>query len=461
MVRHTSGYVCVAAGGGRPRPARAAADDHDQRGPQAARPTPSRVDARDGVSTGISAADRARTIRLLADSDDRAGRPHPPRPRRSRCAPARAACCAAPGHTEAAVDLARLAGLRAGRRRSASSCNDDGSMARCRQLREFADEHGLALISIADLVAYRRRTEKQVERGRRDAPAHRARRVPRASATGRPVDGTEHVALVMGDIGDGDGRAGARALRVPDRRRVRLAALRLRPAARRGAARASPSEGRGVVLYMRGHEGRGIGLCTSCRPTSCRTPAATPSTPTSSSGLPADARDYGTGAQILADLGVRTMRLLTNNPAKRAGLEGYGLRDRRPRAAADRAPPPENLRYLRDQARPDGPRPAGLRDAGRRTAARGRHEVGTHERRPERPTPSTSRAPPSCSVARRRRAWHEPVMRRRCSPAPMRALDDARRRRADGRPRPRRLRAAGRGAGAGARRTTPSSRSAS
>ena len=206
-------------------------------------------------------------------------------------------------------------------------------MARGDELRVFADEHDLALISIADLIAYRRRFEKLVERVAVGAGAAALRRVHRGRLLvqlrpprARRVRLRRHRRR--------RGRAGAGALRVPDRRRVRLAALRLRPAAGRRAGRGRPRGPRASSSTSAGTRAAGSACCTSCRPTSCRTPASDTLDANLELGLPADARDYGTGAQILVDLGVRSMRLLTNNPAKRAGLEGYGLRDHRPRAAA-------------------------------------------------------------------------------------------------------------------------------
>ena len=226
-------------------------------------------------------------------------------------------------------------------------------MMRLPDLEKFAAEHDLALITIADLIAYRRRTEQQVERV---AEARLPTEHGEFTAVGYRAahDGAEHVALVYGDLGDGAGRAGPGALRVPDRRRVRLAALRLRPAAGRGAAPGSPPRAAAWCSTCAGTRGAASGCCTSCRRTSCRTCGRDTVDANLDLGLPADARDYGTGAQILYDLGVRSMRLLTNNPAKRAGLEGYGLTDHRPRGAAGPAAPGERA-LPAHQAGPDGP----------------------------------------------------------------------------------------------------------
>ena len=279
------------------------------------------ADARAGVTTGISAAERARTIRLLADPGAKAEdltRPGHVFPLRAK----EGGVLRRPGHTEAAVDLARLAGLRPAAA-IGELVNDDGSMRRLPELEEFAAAHGLTLISIADLVAHRMRTERQVHRV---AEARLPTRHAEFTAMGydSDLDDTEHVALVLGEIGDGDDVLvrvhsecltgdvfGSQRCDCGPQLDASLAAV--------------AAEGRGVVLYMRGHEGRGIGLLHKLQAYQLQDLGADTVDANLRLGLPADARDYGTGAQILVDLGVRTMRLLTNNPAKRAGLEGYGL----------------------------------------------------------------------------------------------------------------------------------------
>ncbi|HUR13739.1 MAG TPA: bifunctional 3,4-dihydroxy-2-butanone-4-phosphate synthase/GTP cyclohydrolase II [Mycobacteriales bacterium] len=300
------------------------------------------VDAREGVTTGISAADRAHTIQLLADSDTSPYdlvRPGHVFPLRAKAG----GVLRRPGHTEAAVDLARLAGLRP----AGVICEivkADGTMARLPELRDFADTHGLALISIADLIAFRRRTEKQVVRVA-EAKIPTAHGEFTAVGYESVLDRTDHVALVRGDIGDGEGvlvRVHSECLTgdVFGSRRCDCGP-QLDAALRRVA-----EEGRGVVLYVRGHEGRGIGLMHKLQAYQLQDTGHDTVDANLELGLPADARDYGTGAQILVDLGIRTMRLLSNNPAKRAGLEGYGLeivgREPLPVHAT-----PENLRYLR------------------------------------------------------------------------------------------------------------------
>jgi 3,4-dihydroxy 2-butanone 4-phosphate synthase/GTP cyclohydrolase II len=341
MIRYTSGVICVPMEG-------AALDRLDV--PMMARRNTERmhtaftvsVDARDGISTGISAADRARTIRLLADpgcGPDDLTRPGHVFPLRY----AEGGVLRRAGHTEASVDLARLAGLQP----AAVICevvNDDGTMKRLPDLVRFAAEHGLALISIADLIGYRQRVETQVERVVEA-------RLPTRYGTFRAVgyrsvlDGREHLALLTGDLGDGEDvlvRVHSECLTGDV-----FGALRCDCGPQLDAALAAvAAEGRGVVLYVRGHEGRGIGLLHKLQAYRLQDGGIDTVDANLSLGLPADARDYGTGAQILVDLGVHTMRLLSNNPAKRAGLEGYGLRvlGRVPLAVQ---PNPENLRYLR------------------------------------------------------------------------------------------------------------------
>ncbi|WP_182357160.1 bifunctional 3,4-dihydroxy-2-butanone-4-phosphate synthase/GTP cyclohydrolase II [Tomitella gaofuii] len=343
MVRYTSGYLCVPLTGADcerlalPPMYTVNQDKHGT----AYTVT---VDAREGVTTGISAADRARTMRMLADGD--AGAEDFTRP--GHVVPLRAkegGVLRRPGHTEAAVDLAALAGLRpAGAICEIVSQKDDGEMARADELRVFADEHELAMISIADLISWRRKHEKHVKRVA-DA------RIPTAHGPFRAVgyesvhDDVEHVALVCGDIGDGADvlvRVHSECLTGDVFGSLRCDCGPQLDAAMQMVA----AEGRGVVLYMRGHEGRGIGLMHKLQAYQLQDAGRDTVDANLELGLPADARDYGLGAQILVDLGVQSMRLLTNNPAKRVGLGGYGL------AITERVPMPvrataENLRYLR------------------------------------------------------------------------------------------------------------------
>ena len=342
MVRYTSGYICVPL----------TEDDcdrlelppmyHTNQDKRGTAYTVS-VDARDGVTTGISAHDRAHTMRLLASAESTAvdfTRPGHVVPLRAKAG----GVLRRPGHTEAAVDLCRLAGLRpAGVLCEIVSEKDVEDMARLDELEVFAAEHGLTLISIADLIAYRRRTERQVERVA-------AARIPtpfgefRSYGYRSTLDGTDHIALVKGDIGDGQDVLvrvhsecltgdvfGSQRCDCGPQLHAALAAV--------------AAEGRGVVLYVRGHEGRGIGLMHKLQAYELQDAGRDTVEANLDLGLPADARDYGTGAQILADIGIKSMRLLTNNPSKRAGLEGYGL------SVVGRVPLPvrvtaDNLRYL-------------------------------------------------------------------------------------------------------------------
>jgi 3,4-dihydroxy 2-butanone 4-phosphate synthase/GTP cyclohydrolase II len=342
MVRYTSGYICV--------PLTEADCDrldlppmfHTNQDRRGTAYTVS-VDAIDGTSTGISAHDRAMTMRALADpASTREGftRPGHIVPLRARAG----GVLRRPGHTEAAIDLCQLAGLApAGVLCEIVSAKDVEGMARLEELEVFAAEHDLALISIADLIAYRRRTETQVERVA-EARIPTAHGEFRAVGYRSTIDGIEHIALVRGDLADGDDvlvRVHSECLTgdVFGSQRCDCG-----PQLDAGLA-AVAAEGRGVVLYVRGHEGRGIGLMHKLAAYQLQDEGQDTVDANVSLGLPSDARDYGTGAQILADLGVRSMRLLTNNPDKRAGLEGYGL------SISGRVPVPvritaDNLRYL-------------------------------------------------------------------------------------------------------------------
>jgi 3,4-dihydroxy 2-butanone 4-phosphate synthase/GTP cyclohydrolase II len=341
MVRHTSGVLCV--------PMQSKTLDRLGLPPMTSRNEDAKqtaytvsVDARRGVTTGISAADRAHTIRVLADS---ATEPYE-LTRPGHVFPLKAVdggVLRRTGHTEAAVDLAVLAGLTPAGVIS-EIVDDDGSMARLPRLLVFAKEHGLAIISIADLVAYRRHHESTVERAaeaRLPTPPGEWRAVGYRST----LDDAELVALVMGDIGDGEDvlvRAHSECLTGDV-----FASLRCDCGPQLDAAMSAvAAEGRGVVLYIRGHEGRGIGLMQKLHAYELQDNGADTIDANLELGLPSDSRDYGTGAQVLADLGVRSMRLLSNNPAKRAGLEGWGLRIVG-RVALPTHSNPDNMKYLR------------------------------------------------------------------------------------------------------------------
>ena len=306
------------------------------------------VDARDGVTTGISAADRARTVRTLVDSATepyelvRPGHVFPLRYTRG-------GVLRRPGHTEAAVDLARLAGLTpAGV--LAEVVNDDGTMTRLPGLREFADEHGLALISIAQLIEYRRYSERMVTRVVQTT-------VPNGYGQWRAIgylnsmDGTEHLALVLGEV-DQPGESGAAAPDVLVRMHSEcltgdvFGSQRCDCGTQLNAAMAAiAAEGRGIVVYLRGHEGRGIGLLSKLQAYQLQDAGADTVDANTELGFPVDAREYSTGGQILADLGVSSLRLLTNNPAKIKGLSDYGLKVTGTVALPVSATP-HNLRYL-------------------------------------------------------------------------------------------------------------------
>ncbi|MGW7331012.1 bifunctional 3,4-dihydroxy-2-butanone-4-phosphate synthase/GTP cyclohydrolase II [Streptomyces sp. NPDC054840] len=295
-----------------------------------------------GVTTGISAADRATTLRLLADGVSEPGdfvRPGHIFPLRAKPG----GVLVRNGHTEAAVDLARLAGLRpAGA--IVEIAGEDGVMLRLPELIPFARKHGLTIISIEDLIAYRRSAEPTV---------HREAEVSLPTAFGEftaygyrsTVDGVEHVALVHGEIGDGSDmlvRMHSECLTGDIFASERCdCGPQLHASMERIKA-----EGRGIVVYLRGHEGRGIGLLSKLRAYELQELGRDTLDANLELGLPADARDYGAGAQILADLGVHSVRLMTNNPEKSDALVRHGI------TVSSREPMPmqageHNLRYLR------------------------------------------------------------------------------------------------------------------
>jgi 3,4-dihydroxy 2-butanone 4-phosphate synthase / GTP cyclohydrolase II len=299
------------------------------------------VDARDGVTTGISAADRATTITRLVDPATTAQdlvRPGHIFPLRY----AEGGVLKRPGHTEAAVDLARLAGLPpAGV--LAEVVNDDGTMARLPELREFAATHGLALISIEQLIDFRRRTERQLTR-QAQTKLPNAFGLWHAYGYRHEIDATEYLALTLGDVAGGSDvltRLHSECLTGDV-----FGSLRCDCGAQLEAAMAAIAEqGRGVVLYLRGHEGRGVGLLSKLQAYELQDAGADTVDANLELGLPADAREYSAGAQMLADLGVRSVRLLTNNPAKVSGLTDCGV-DVTARVPLAAAVTPYNLRYL-------------------------------------------------------------------------------------------------------------------
>ncbi|XP_019426068.1 PREDICTED: bifunctional riboflavin biosynthesis protein RIBA 1, chloroplastic-like isoform X2 [Lupinus angustifolius] len=280
------------------------------------------VDAKDGTTTGVSAQDRATTILALACNDSKAtdfNRPGHIFPLKYK----EGGVLKRNGHTEASLDLVILAGLNPVAVLCEIVDDDDGSMARLPKLRHFAKHQSLKIVSIFDLIRYRRKRDKLVDRAA-------AARIPTtwgpftAYCYRSLVDGIEHIAMVKGDIGDGQDvlvRVHSECLtgdifgsaRCDCGNQLALAMQQIEAA------------GKGVLIYLRGHEGRGIGLGHKLRAYNLQDDGRDTVEANEELGLPVDSREYGIGAQILRDLGVRSMKLMTNNPAKYVGLKGYGL----------------------------------------------------------------------------------------------------------------------------------------
>ncbi|HWG81595.1 MAG TPA: bifunctional 3,4-dihydroxy-2-butanone-4-phosphate synthase/GTP cyclohydrolase II [Gaiellales bacterium] len=299
------------------------------------------IEASSGVSTGISAADRAHTIQVAVDPASRPDDLVQP----GHVFPLRAqpyGVLERTGQTEASVDLARLAGFSP----AGVICevmNEDGSMARLPDLIPYCEQHGLKMITVADLIAYRHRREKLVER---IASAQMPTRYGDFVSHGyrSMIDGQHHVALVMGDVRD----APDVLVRVHSECVTGDVFHSLRCDCGEQLERALSQialEGRGVLLYL-AQEGRGIGLLNKLRAYELQEQGMDTVDANIALGLPVDSRDYGMGAQILADLGLTSIRVMTNNPKKLVGLEGYGLTvtEQVPIVAE---PNPVNADYLR------------------------------------------------------------------------------------------------------------------
>jgi 3,4-dihydroxy 2-butanone 4-phosphate synthase / GTP cyclohydrolase II len=340
MVRHCSGIICVPMEAERLERLNLPLMAPDSSDPMGTAFTIS-VDAHDGTTTGISAKDRAETVRVLVDPASKPrdlARPGHVFPLRYT----EGGVLRRAGHTEASVDLARLAGLYP----AGVLCevvHEDGTVARLPELMEFAHEHGLTIVSIADLISYRRRKEKLVHRVSEA-------RIPTSVGTFRAIgyesdDGRTHVALVKGDPSGKENvlvRVHSECFTGDVLGSIRCdCGMQLHDAMRH-----VNDEGEGVIVYIRGHEGRGIGLRHKLAAYALQDGGLDTVEANVELGFSPDARDYGVGAQILVDLGISTMRLLTNNPTKRAGLEGYGLKitDRVPLQSE---PTTENVGYLK------------------------------------------------------------------------------------------------------------------
>ena len=341
MIRHTSGVICLPLEGERCDELQLPLMVSNNTEIQRTAFTVS-VDARDGIATGISAADRSTTVATLIDptsKPDSLARPGHIFPLRYR----EGGVLKRAGHTEAAVDLARLAG-RYPSGVLAEITNDDGTMARLIELEKFAEDHSLLMISIADLIRYRRQREKLVRRVSQariptrygDFTAHVFESI---------LDGVEHIAFVRGDISNEENvlvRVHSECLTGDV-----FGSLRCDCGVQLDFALEKVAEaGSGVVVYLRGHEGRGIGLGHKIDAYKLQDQGRDTVEANVELGFSADSREYGIGSQILVDLGITTMRLMTNNPAKYGGLDGFGL-EIVERVPVSVTPNSENISYLR------------------------------------------------------------------------------------------------------------------
>jgi 3,4-dihydroxy 2-butanone 4-phosphate synthase/GTP cyclohydrolase II len=316
------------------------------------------VDYRHGTSTGISSHDRCATIKALVDPRTRPGdlaRPGHINPLMAR----EGGVLKRAGHTEATIDLCTMAGLQPAGLLCEIVDEDKRDMARVPELEAFAKEHGLLMISIADLIRYRRQNEKLVKR---IAEA----RIPTqwgdftCYAYESLLDGEQHVAMVKGAVSGEDDvlvRVHSECLTGDV-----FGSLRCDCGVQLDSAMQIISDaGRGVVVYLRGHEGRGIGIGHKIAAYRLQEQGRDTVDANLDLGLPDDSREYGIGAQILVDLGITTMRLITNNPSKRGGLEGFGLQitERVPSVVSIN---PENIAYLRTKREKMGHLLEGLDD---------------------------------------------------------------------------------------------------
>ncbi|MHB8380252.1 MAG: bifunctional 3,4-dihydroxy-2-butanone-4-phosphate synthase/GTP cyclohydrolase II [Acidimicrobiales bacterium] len=316
------------------------------------------IDYRHGTSTGISAHDRAITIRSLVDPATRSNdlnRPGHIFPLRYRDG----GVLERAGHTEAAVDLSRMAGKFPAGVLCEIVTEDKSDMARLPELEVFAKRHDLPIVTIADLIRYRRRHEKLVRRVAESSLPTEFGQF-QAHVFESVLDAEQHIALVYGDVESVDNLL----VRVHSECLTGDALGSLRcdcgPQLRMAMAKVA-AEGAGVIVYLRGQEGRGIGLAHKIRAYALQEDGRDTVDANLEQGLPIDSRQYGTGAQILVDLGVTSMRLMTNNPVKYGGLEGFGLNIVE-RVPLESSPTPFNIDYLRTKRERMGHMLEGLDD---------------------------------------------------------------------------------------------------